>query len=73
MLNLGDKIIGMFGAMIPEWYGEVVGLEMMPQGVAVDIKWQNGSITEIMEYDLREDYYNPVGSPIGYYLAETRA
>ena len=71
-MYLGDKIIGMFGAMIPEWYGEIVGLEMMPQGIAVDIKWQNGSITEIMEYDLREDYYNPVGSPIGYYLAENR-
>ncbi len=73
MLNLGDKIIGMFGAMIPEWYGEIIKLEVTNQGVMVDVKWDNGSVSEITECSVRDDYYNPVGSPIGYYLAETRA
>jgi hypothetical protein len=75
-LNLGDQVVGIFGATIPMWHGAIVGLEMTSQGVAVDIMWNDGSITEIMEYDLRNEKAleralmgTQVGSPIGYYLA----
>jgi hypothetical protein len=67
-MQVGDEIRGLFGAMIPEWYGRVVGMEMMPQGMAVDIEWDNGEVTEIMEYDLRDDYYAPKLPAVGYFL-----
>lgn len=75
-LNIGDKVVGIYGAMIPNANGKIVGLEMMPQGVMVDIEWEDGTITEILEYDLRSEKAlervlmgTQVGSPIGVYLA----
>jgi hypothetical protein len=41
---------------------------MLPQGVAVDIEWDNGEVTEIMEYDLRDDYFTPKLPAVGYFL-----
>tara|TARA_R110000772_G_scaffold426_6_gene1552 strand:- start:8778 stop:8996 length:219 start_codon:yes stop_codon:yes gene_type:complete len=67
-MKIGDEVRGVFGAMIPEWCGKIVGMEMMPQGVAVDIEWDNGELTEIMEQDLRDDYYGPTYRKIGYFL-----
>ena len=75
-LNVGDRIVGIYGATIPHWVGKIVGLEMMPNGVGVDVEWDNGSISEMMEYDLRNEKAleralmgTQVGSPIGVYLA----
>jgi hypothetical protein len=49
---------------------------MMPTGVAVDVEWENGSVSEMMEYDIRNEKAleralmgTQVGSPIGVYLA----
>ena len=75
-LNVGDRIVGIYGATIPHWVGKIVGLEMMPSGVAVDVEWENGSVSEMMEYDIRNEKAleralmgTQVGSPIGVYLA----
>ena len=74
-LTLGDKIVGIYGATIPHWVGEIVGLEMMPGGVAVDVEFEDG-IQEMMEYDIKNEKAleralmgTQVGSPIGVYLA----
>ena len=75
-MNVGDQVVGIYGATIPYVYGKIVGLEMMPQGVAVDVEWDNGSVSEMMEYDIRNEKAlervlmgTQVGSPIGVYLA----
>ena len=67
-MKIGDEVRGLFGAMIPEWYGTVAKYEVTPQGAEVDIEWENGSKTEIMEGDLRDDYYTPRLPAIGYFL-----
>lgn len=75
-LNIGDKVVGIYGATIPHVNGKIVGLEMMPRGVMVDVEWDDGTVTEILEYDLRSEKAleralmgTQVGSPIGVYLA----
>ena len=75
-LNVGDQVVGIYGATIPYLTGEIFGLEMMPGGVAVDVKWANGSVSEMMEYDIKNEKAleralmgTQVGSPIGVYLA----
>ena len=75
-MNIGDKVVGIYGATIPHINGTIVGLEMMPQGIMVDIEWEDGTITDILEYDLRNEKAleralmgTQVGSPIGVYLA----
>lgn len=71
-LRIGDKVVGFFGAMLPLEEGEIVGLEMMPYGIAVDVLFQDGTIKYLTDFELRGDYYSSKGSPIGYYrLAET--
>ena len=74
-LNIGDRVVGIYGATIPYWTGEIVGLEMMPQGVAVDVEFEDG-IQEMMEYDIKNEKAlervlmgTQVGTPIGVYLA----
>ena len=75
-LNIGDRVVGIFGATIPMWYGEIAGLEVMPDGVGVNIKWENDCLLEMMEYDIRNEKAleralmgTQVGTPIGVYLA----
>lgn len=67
-MQIGDEVRGLFGAMIPEWYGVVDKVAKTAQGVEIDILWENGSKTEIMEEDLRDDYYTPKLPAIGYFL-----
>ena len=74
-LNIGDRVVGIYGATIPYKVGKIVGLEMLPTGVAVDVEFDDG-IQEMMEYDLRNEKAlervlmgTQVGSPIGVYLA----
>ena len=71
MVELGTKIIGNFGAMIPLSFGEVVTIESLEsdcETLDVKVKWDNGSITWIMESEIN----SAVGklSPIGYYTEE---
>ena len=71
MIELGTKIIGNFGAMIPLSFGEVVTIETFdvgPREKEVKIVWDNGSITWVMGSEIN----SAVGklSPIGYYTEE---
>lgn len=71
-LKIGDKVVGFFGALFPLVEGKIVGLKMMPYGVAVDVLLEDGTMLPMTDFELRGDYYSPKGSPIGYYrLAET--
>jgi hypothetical protein len=48
VMELGTKIIGNFGAMIPLWEGEVVTISTYdtdPSTPEVKVKWDNGSTT----------------------------
>jgi len=71
MVELGTKIIGNFGAMIPLSFGEVVTIESFevgPREREVIVKWDNGPTTRMMESEINA----AVGklSPIGYYTEE---
>ena len=71
MVELGTKIIGNFGAMIPLSFGEVVTIETFdvgPRENEVIVKWDNGPTTRMMESEINA----AVGklSPIGYYTEE---
>ena len=71
MVELGTKIIGNFGAMIPLSFGEVVTIETFdvgPRDNDVKVVWDNGSYTWLMESEINA----AVGklSPIGYYTEE---
>ena len=71
MVELGTKIIGNFGAMIPLSFGEVVTIESFevgPREKEVKVVWDNGSYTWLMESEINA----AVGklSPIGYYTEE---
>ncbi len=47
MVELGTKIIGDFGAMIPLWEGKVVNIktyDVGPSTPEITIKWDNGWI-----------------------------
>ena len=71
MVELGTKIIGNFGAMIPLSFGEVVTIESFevgPREREVIVKWDNGSITWVMGSEINA----AVGklSGVGYYTEE---
>ena len=71
MVEVGTKIIGNYGAMIPLSFGEVVTIDpddTGPREREVKVKWDNGSITWMMESEIN----SAVGklSPIGYYTEE---
>ena len=71
MVELGTKIIGNFGAMIPLSFGKVVTIETFetgPREKEVMVKWDNGSHTWMMESEINA----AVGklSGIGYYTEE---
>ena len=72
MIELGTKIIGNFGAMIPLSFGEVVTVETFDTGpkdhADVKVKWDNGSHTWMALGEIND----AVGklSGIGYYTEE---
>ena len=71
MVELGAKIIGNFGAMIPLSFGEVVTIDSYYTGLStpeVKVKWNDGSYTWMLENEINA----AVGklSPIGYYTEE---
>jgi hypothetical protein len=71
MLELGTKIIGNFGAMIPLSFGEVVTIESFevgPREREVKVKWDDGDYTWLDASEINA----AIGklSPIGYYTEE---
>ena len=71
MIEVGTKIIGNFGAMIPLSFGEVVAIETFdvdPRENEVKVVWDEGDYTWLMESEINA----AVGklSPIGYYTEE---
>tara|TARA_Y100000592_G_C5301090_1_gene235538 strand:+ start:234 stop:488 length:255 start_codon:yes stop_codon:yes gene_type:complete len=71
MVELGTKIIGNFGAMIPLSFGKVVTIETFetgPRDREVKVEWAHGSHTWMMESEINA----AVGklSGIGYYTEE---
>ena len=77
-MNIGTKIIGNYGAMIPLWYGEVVAVETFdvgPSDPEVKGRWDNGSTTWVVAREIIERLPDgstnaAVGSPIGIYTEE---
>ena len=73
MIELGTKIIGNFGAMVPLSFGEVVAVETFDIGPKEDydvkVKWENGSHSWMVIGEIDA----AVGklSGIGYYREET--
>ena len=71
MIEVGTKIIGNFGALLPLSFGEVVTIESLEsdfETLDVKVKWDNGSITWVAGSEI-----NAAGgklSPIGYYTEE---
>ena len=71
-MNIGTKIIGNYGAMIPLWYGEVVAVETFdvgPSDPEVKVRWDNGSTTWMVASEIIERLPDgstnaAVGSPI---------
>lgn len=61
---VGKKVIGRWGAMHPESYGEVVGAGKL----GVRIRWDDLPETFSQWGELRNDYAEPVGSPVGVYV-----
>ena len=71
MLELGTKIIGNFGAMIPLAFGEVVTIETFdvgPRDNDVKVVWDNGSHTWMMMSEIDAGDTNRAG--IGYFTEE---
>ena len=73
MIEVGTKIIGNFGAMIPLWEGTVTGIIKSVNGVTIPtsaiMKWDDGSTTTILQSEI-ESAPSVNGSPIGYYTEE---
>ena len=68
MVELGTKIIGNYGAMIPLWYGEVVVVEthhnIGPSDPEVKVRWDNGSTTWLVTDEI------DANKGIGYFTEE---
>ena len=71
-IELGTKIIGNYGAMIPLSFGEVISTqtyETGPSTAEVKVKWENGSYTWVLATEINSGP-SVNGSPIGIYTEE---
>ena len=71
-IELGTKIIGNYGAMIPLSFGEVTSTqtyETGPSTAEVKVKWENGSHTWVLATEINSGP-SVNGSPIGIYTEE---
>ena len=71
-LELGTEITAVFGAGA-EKVGKIAGIDYIPNAgpnPECDVKWEDGSYTCMLLSEIREDYFNPRGSPIGYFATE---
>lgn len=73
MIEIGTKLEGNWGAMIPVSYGTVTGIIKSVNGVTIPtsaiMKWDDGSTTTILESEI-DSAPSVNGSPIGYYTEE---
>ena len=71
-LELGTEITGVFGATEPEWVGKIAGIDYVPNTAnpECDVKWEDGSYTCMLLSEIRDDYFDPKGSPIGYFATK---
>jgi PDZ domain-containing secreted protein len=69
-MKIGDKIVGVWGARFPEWEGKISKINPTNQGTEVDVRWENGSTTHAMEWDIRNKPKDDYAYPIGLYLVE---
>jgi|TARA_R110000737_G_scaffold21273_4_gene39675 hypothetical protein len=71
MIEVGTKIIGNFGAMIPLWEGVVWGKYSynFDRASEVVVEWDDGSTTTILQSEI-DSAPSVNGSPIGYYTEE---
>ena len=71
-LELGTEITEVLGAIEPERVGKIAGIDYVPNtpNPECDVKWEDGSYTCMLLSDIREDYFDPLGSPIGYFATK---
>jgi len=65
MLNVGDSVVGVFGAMFPEEFGEVTKIN---SDGTVTVFFDDGAVKTYEQDEIRTDYMSPAGSPIGIYV-----
>ena len=75
VMELGTKIVGNYGAMLPLSFGEIVKVDKKTKlngGDGIDVKSSNGSITKMMTSEVCTLELLPERglSPIGYYTEE---
>ena len=71
-IELGTKIVGNYGAMIPLRFGEVISTqtyETGPSTAEFKVKWENGSYTWVLATEINSGP-SVNGSPIGIYTEE---
>jgi len=64
MSLLGQKVIGHWGAGLSYWYGvvESVHTELkLNHAHGVDVRWENGSKTEMMSHEILEGLPEKIG------------
>jgi hypothetical protein len=61
---IGKKVVGRWGAALPESYGKIVGTGKL----GVRVRWDDLGETFYQYGELRNDYYDPQGSPVGVYV-----
>ena len=71
-LELGTEITEVLGAIEPEKVGKIAGIDYVPNtpNPECDVKWEDGGYTCMLLSDIREDYFDPKGSPIGYFATK---
>ena len=71
-LELGTEITEVLGAIEPERVGKIAGIDYVPNtpNPECDVKWEDGSYTCILLSEIKQDYFDPKGSPIGYFATK---
>lgn len=67
MYTVGQEVIGVWGAMFPESEGEIVKVN---HDDTITIMFDDGSVMTTEQESIRNDYFEPTGSPVGIYLKE---
>ena len=71
-LELGTEITEVLGAIEPERVGKIAGIDYVPNTTnpECDVKWEDGGYTCMLLSEIRQDYFDPKGSPIGYFATK---
>ena len=70
-IELGTEITAVFGAGA-EKVGKIAGIDYVPNTTnpECDVKWEDGGYTCMLLSEIRQDYFDPKGSPIGYFATK---